>query len=133
MRLKENYEFQPRYFVCNEGGANYKAIREVYGDEFCKNRVKGCQWHFKSDGRRHAQKVSMDRRDEFEQVCWDLCKVQTVDRFNKIMANLKKFAEEFPELKGFVLYWEQRKSLVFHPLGEVAYLASICLSQAISR
>ena len=33
---EENYKFKPHYFVCDEGGANYKAIREVYGDEFCK-------------------------------------------------------------------------------------------------
>ena len=38
---EENYKFKPHYFVCDEGGANYKAIREVYGDEFCKARVKG--------------------------------------------------------------------------------------------
>ena len=33
---EENYKFKPRYFVCDEGGANYKEIQEVYGDEFCK-------------------------------------------------------------------------------------------------
>ena len=112
---EENYKFQPRYFVCDEGGANYKAIREVYGDEFCKNRVKGCQWHFKSNARRHAQKVSANSREEFLKLCWDLCEAETVDGFNKTMAEVKRFAEEFPELEGFVMYWDLRKSHVFPP------------------
>ena len=37
------YKFNPRYFICDEGGANYKALRHVYGDEFVKTRVRGCQ------------------------------------------------------------------------------------------
>ena len=31
---------------CDEAGANWQAIREVYGEEFYKNKVAGCQWHF---------------------------------------------------------------------------------------
>ena len=31
---RTGYKFNPRYFVCDEGGANFKAIREVYGEEF---------------------------------------------------------------------------------------------------
>ena len=32
-----NYKFNPRCFLCDEAGANYKAIRLVYGDEFCQD------------------------------------------------------------------------------------------------
>ena len=42
-----NYKFNPRCFLCDEAGANYKAVRIVYGDDFCKDRVHGCQFHFK--------------------------------------------------------------------------------------
>ena len=31
---KEGYKFNPRYFVCDEAGANYKVIALVYGEEF---------------------------------------------------------------------------------------------------
>ena len=30
--------------MCDEAGANYKAIADVYGNEFSAVRVKGCQW-----------------------------------------------------------------------------------------
>ena len=109
----ESDMFKPRYFVCDEGGANYKAIREVYGDGFCKEREKGCQWHFKSDVRKHAVKVSEKRRERFKEVCHEMCDVTTVKGFNILLAELKVFAVNFPELKGFVEYWEQRKSHIF--------------------
>ena len=53
------YKFNPRYFVCDEAGANYKAIAQVYGMEFCAIRVKGRQWHFKSDVKNHVSKFSL--------------------------------------------------------------------------
>ena len=112
---EEGFMFKPRYFICDEGGANYKAIREVYGDDFCKNRVKGCQWHFKSDKTKHANKVGVNRRPRFEAICNKMCMVMTVAGFNGLMVELKTIAEEYPELKPFVEYWDRRKSHVFGP------------------
>ena len=43
----KGYKFNPRCFMCDEGGANYRAVREVYGEEFCRDWVRGCQFHFK--------------------------------------------------------------------------------------
>ena len=40
---RPGYKFNPRYFVCDEGGANYKAVWDVYGEDFVRHRVKGCQ------------------------------------------------------------------------------------------
>ena len=54
------YKFNPRYFVCDEGGANYKAIRHIYGDEFATNHVRGCQWHFKCDVKKHLPSVGQE-------------------------------------------------------------------------
>ena len=31
------YKFNPQYFVCDEGGANYKAVHEVYGEDFVRH------------------------------------------------------------------------------------------------
>ena len=43
----EGYKFNPRCFMCDEGGANYRVVRDVYGEEFCTDQVRGCQFHFK--------------------------------------------------------------------------------------
>ena len=34
---------------------------------------------------------------------------------NSAKHELKKMGNEFPELKAFIMYWEQRKSHVFPP------------------
>ena len=46
---KPDYKFNPCYFLWDEGGANHNALKIVYGEDFCKERVVGCQWHFRSD------------------------------------------------------------------------------------
>ena len=109
------YKFNPRYFVCDEGGANYKAIREVYGEQFVKTRVKGCQWHFKSDVRKHLPKIGPSHRERFEEICTEMCNVTVIATFNTLLAELKCIAQLYPELKPFVKYWELRKSHVFAP------------------
>ena len=39
---KEDYCFNPHCFMCDEGSANYYAIRQVYGEDFTNARVMGC-------------------------------------------------------------------------------------------
>ena len=56
----EGKMFNPRFFMCDKGGANHKAIRIVYGDEFAKTRIVGCQWHFKNDASRIAKCIGPD-------------------------------------------------------------------------
>ena len=94
--------FKPRYFICDEGGDKYKAIHEVYGDFFARNMWRAASGNFKSDVRKHAVKVSEDRRPRFEEICNEMCEVTTVKGFNILMAELRGFAVNFPELKGFV-------------------------------
>ena len=56
LSIMKGYKFNPRYFVCDEAGANYKAITQVCGTEFSAIMVKGCQWHFKLDVKNHVSK-----------------------------------------------------------------------------
>ena len=44
-------------------GANYKAIADVYGTVFSAIRVKGCQWHFKSDVKNHVSKLKPEDQE----------------------------------------------------------------------
>ena len=61
---QKNYKFNLRAFVCDEGGANYKAIRMVYGNDFCKNRVFGCQFHFLNDMHKRKHEVKENMREK---------------------------------------------------------------------
>ena len=112
---RTGYKFNPRYFVCDEGGANFKAIREVYGEEFVRQRVKGCQWHFKSDVRKHINKVGQCHRQRFQEICDEMCRVTTVAAFKELITELKQIADLYPDLHPFVKYWDLRKTHVFAP------------------
>ena len=112
---KEGYKFNPRYFVYDEAGANYKAIALVYGEEFAAQRVKGCQWHFKSDVQKHLKHVRPKDQDLFLETCFKMCDVTTVADYNRLKAILDDILEESPEIKPFILYWDPRHSHVFQP------------------
>ena len=58
-----NYKFNPRCFLCDEGGANYKAVKIVYGEDLCHDYVRGCQFHFKQQVQKKKHEVPEDHRD----------------------------------------------------------------------
>ena len=88
---------------------------EVYGEEFVRHRVKGCQWHFKSDVKNHINKVGPSHRERFAEIYNEMCHITTVSAFNDLLTKLKLIADIYPELQGFVKYWELRKTHVFAP------------------
>ena len=112
---RPGYKFNPQYFACDEGGANFKVVLEVYGEDFVRHRVKGCQWHFKSDVKNHINKVGPNHRERFAEICTEMCCITRVSAFNDLLTELKLIADVYPELQGFVKYWELRKTHVFAP------------------
>ena len=115
MKEESGYKFNPRYFVCDEAGANYKAIADVYGTEFSAIRVKGCQWHFKSDVKNHVSKLKPEDQETFVSTCNALCDVTTVADYNRLKLVLDDLAERNPQIKPFILYWDPRRSHIFRP------------------
>ena len=88
-----NYNFNPRYFVCDEAGANYKAIAELYRSEFAAMLMKGCQWHFKSDVKNHVTKLVPEDQDTFVKTCYAMCDVTTIANCNCLKQVLDDLAE----------------------------------------
>ena len=39
-------KFNPAHFICDEAGANFNGIQEVFGDQGVR-KIKSCQFHFK--------------------------------------------------------------------------------------
>ena len=129
---KEGYKFNPRYFVCDEAGVNYKAITLVYGEEFAAQHVKGCQWHFKSDVQKHLKHVRPEDQDLFLETCFKTCDVTTVADYNRLKAILDDISEESPEIKPFILYWDPRRSHVFQPFRGMG-LPSVNMSEQANK
>ena len=111
----ENYKFNPRYFVCDESGANYKALSLVYGEQFTLMCTKGCQWHFKQDVQKHMKNVAPHNQQKFLDTCFAMCDATTVADYERLEIILNEIAEDNPEIRPFVLFWEPWKSHVFKP------------------
>lgn len=112
---KPGYKFNPRTFMCDEGSANYQAVRKVYGEDFTKLRVKGCQWHFKHNLHLKSKLVSEKERGTFTHLCENLCVVTTVTEYFQIKKQLDIIAERNPRVKNFLGWWHLRRSHVFQP------------------
>ena len=82
-----NYKFNPRYFVCDEAGANYKAITKLVPED----------------------------QDTFVKTCYAMCDVTTVADYNRLKQVLDDLAERNPEIKPFAMYWDPRRSHIFKP------------------
>ena len=129
---KEGYKFNPRYFVCDDAGTNYKVIALVYGEEFAAQRIKGCQWHFKSDIQKHLKHVRPEDQDLFLETCFKMCDVTTVADYNRLKGILDDISEDSPEIKPFILYWDPRHSHVFQPFRG-AGLPSVNMSEQANK
>ena len=77
-----NYKFNPKSIMVDENGANYCAIRNVFGLEFVKSKVVSCQMHYKNDVNRVSLKISDSYRDVFKNLCHEMCSVTTIAEYN---------------------------------------------------
>ena len=110
-----NYKFNPRCFLCDEAGANYKAIRLVYGDEFCQDRVRGCQFHFKQQIQKRKNDVPVEMRELFTDTCKQLCNVTTVAKYKVLKGRLEEMAQSVPTLHTWIQWWDDRRAHIFGP------------------
>ena len=112
---KEDYMFNPRCFMCGEGGANYNAIKKVYGEEFCAERVHGCQFHFKNSVNQRSNKMMLEDQATFKQICKKLCEATTVAMYHVLKGHLDDMANKYEFLKPWIDWWHQRCSHIFGP------------------
>ena len=75
------YKFNPMMICCDEAGANWQAIREVYGKEFYKNKVAGCQWHFIQCAECQLHNIDPNKHKTFMDAVCALCKAATVTEY----------------------------------------------------
>ena len=91
---KKSYKCNPRCFVCDEGGANFTDLKEVYRKEFVKDRVYGYQWHFKNYVQNKAAKISdPSLKQKYIDTCNKLCEVATLSKYKILKSMLDEMAK----------------------------------------
>ena len=100
--------FNLKTFMCDKGGANHKAIRIVYDDEFAKTRVVGCQWHFQNDASRISKHIGPDMRQMFITLTKELWKVTTVAKYKILKSRQDEITKLYPEIVNWIDWWHER-------------------------
>ena len=111
----KDYKFNPRTFMCDEGSANYRAIQIVYGNNFRKEWVLGCQWHFKNNTIQKARQVGPDMRELFTKLCKSLWTVTTVAKYKIIKSQLDEIGKAYLEIESWINWWNEWHKNIFGP------------------
>ena len=110
----KDYKFNPSAFVCNEAGTNFCGIKEVYGEEFVKTRVFGCQWYFQNDMHRKAQSIGdAGIRVKFVNICKKILQATTVSKYNVLKSMLDEITKLCPHIKPWIAWWHARCTHIF--------------------
>ena len=110
------YKFNPCYFLCNEGDANHKAIKTVYGEDFCKTRVVVASG---------ILEVMPPKNPEFYQIirgkystkpvkCYTKS-TTTTSQYNILKGLLEELPKKHPTLHPWMQCWYAGSSHIFAP------------------
>lgn len=108
-----NYKFNPVYFLCDEAGPNFIAIKTVFGKEMSETRAHSCYWHFLRNAKIKCNDVPPEMRERFMYLCTELANNPTVKGYEEAMAELRKMEPKVKDLHPWLNWWDARKSHVF--------------------
>ncbi len=109
----KNYFFLPKGFMFDENAANFNGLEAVFGEEI-RSRAFSCKWHFMRNVTKHSVKLPSDQQQKFKDICENLTTCSTVARYKALQSELSAIADEVPELRHFVDWWEARR---YHIVG----------------
>jgi hypothetical protein len=112
----KTYVFNPAGWVLDEAGAEWNAIRIVFGED-AMAKVVSCEFHYKQSVGRKSGKLDDKHKAEFEALAWALMEANTVSVFEKKRADLNRFIKNNPAyssvLSSWVEWWNNRKTHIF--------------------
>jgi len=107
--------FRPHLFMSDHAGANFNAIKTVYGQDVLENRFVGCGFHFLQDAKKRLHLIPHEDRDEFIRICHGLLKSHESITFDRFMDNLGQFVSNHPTLTSWASWWVARQCHTFGP------------------
>ena len=99
--------------MVDENGANYCAIRKVFGLDFVTLKVDTCQMHYKNDVNWASLKISESYRDLFKNICHEMCSIATIGECNETKKQLEEIANIFPQISSWINWQDARKYQMF--------------------
>ena len=94
--------------------ANFAALIIVFGEE-AASRIKSCEFHFKDQRNKKAQRLDNENSGRFKELCNLLLTSETEDGYAKSKAAMDAFIEESEDyafLKTWVSWWHDRRGFI---------------------
>ena len=114
-----DYKFNPRGLCSDMAGSNLQVLKIVFGKDVLQ-KVKGCEFHFKVCGHRHARKLrteDLESRNNLKRLCGALLVAATPAAYNSANENLHMFINKVPgereQLLAWLKWWDNRRGFLF--------------------
>ena len=123
-------KFNPAYFICDEAGANFNGIQEVFGDQGVR-KTKSCQFHFKQSLQRILLKFPPevgDLRNEFEELMTTLLTVTTLREYRDLKIRIQQISAVLPSIGPATEWWFARRYNLF-PIFRGYCISSVNLAE----
>ena len=108
--------FIPIGWCTDMAGANINGLERGYGKEVLE-RVKSCEFHFKENRNKMAQKLKdNEEAQQFKELCDALLAARMVETYCSAKDSLESFIQNKPErsfLSSWVDWWHSRRQFIF--------------------
>ena len=111
--IDNQYKFNPKGFMGDKAGSNFRGMQEVFGLITVTHKVKTCQWHFLHQ-LAHKSKMTNDYEEEVMRLRYKLCSVALLLLCKLIMARLFEIRDMFPKFLPCLKWWDARRYHVFN-------------------
>ena len=118
---RKDYKFNPRHIMMDEAGANFSALKNVFGQEFVDKKCITCQWHFLSNMQEHKHEILENLRDEFLDKAQQLCTRKSVAEFELIFARMREIVSQSPNAGNFLDWHYVRRVRTFPAFREALH------------
>ena len=110
----QNYKYDGCFIVCDFAGANINGIGQVFGEEYAKNRVFSCQFHFLEKVNKKKHFVAENDQALFVTLAKEMCYAPMIDTYKtakeKMLTLLSRNAEK---VSRFVNWYICREEFLF--------------------
>ena len=86
------YIWDPHYIMMDQKGANFEAIKHVFGAEFWQDKTKTCQWHFMHCAEKYLSKAPEEEQKKFRKWCQKSCKAHTIMEYQEYAGLIHAFS-----------------------------------------
>ena len=101
------YIWDPFLIMMDEKGANFEAIKRVFGKNFAKAKAVTCQFHFRNCAEKYIVNIPKDERIAFRRLCRQLCQAHTIHEYRTVSKLIVQVAEKY-KFMGWWKFWSPR-------------------------